>query len=116
MRQRPYLLAFIWVLIVTALSVMPQVSLPKFDLFSVDKLGHTGAYAIMAWLMFRGFRKATGRVALWKEVVVIFCLCAGYGALMELIQGAFFPARFFEVDDMIANAFGAALAIPFRKL
>lgn len=116
MFRKPYLPAFIWLIIVTALSVMPGVPLPKFNLFSADKLGHAGAYAVLAWLMFRGFKTANGRAANGPEILVIFALAAGYGVFMEFIQGTFFPTRFFEVDDMIANAIGAALAIPFRKL
>ena len=91
--------------------------MPKFDLFSSDKIGHAGAYAVLAWLMFRGFRAAHGRAATWKEAMAIFCLTTGYGILMEVVQGTFFPYRFFEVDDMLANGIGALVAtIVARRL
>lgn len=109
MFKKPYLPAFLWLLAVTELSVMPGVPLPKFDLFSTDKLGHAAAYALLAWLIFRGFRAANGRNASWKEGLVICSIATGYGILMEFVQGAFFPNRFFEVDDMLANAFGAVM-------
>jgi VanZ family protein len=110
MFKRPYLPAFVWLGIVTALSVMPGGALPKFNLFSADKIGHAAAYAVLTWLLLRGFRSANGRAAQWKEHGAIFCLATGYGILMEFVQGTFFPNRFFEVDDMLANGFGALLA------
>jgi len=32
-----------------------------------------------------------------------------FGALMEWVQFRFFPDRFFEYDDMLANAVGAVV-------
>ena len=110
MTLRPYLPAFLWLLCVTGLSVTPGVSLPKFDLFATDKLGHLAAYGILNWLLLWGYTRANGRRPDWKTGLILFCLSAGYGILMEFVQGSFVPGRFFEVDDMIANAAGAAIA------
>ena len=68
MFKSPYLPAFVWLGIVTALSVMPGGALPTFNLFSADKIGHAAAYAVLTWLLLRGFRSANGRVAQWKEL------------------------------------------------
>ena len=119
MFKKNYWPACFWLVLLTILSVMPGVPMPKFNLFSMDKLGHAGAYAILTWLIFRGFQAAKGRKANWKEGIVIFCLSTGYGALMEFVQGTFFPYRFFELDDMLANGFGAfivAIVIPRTKI
>lgn len=110
MRQKPYSYALLWLIAVTLLSVMPGNAVPKFDLASSDKFGHTMAYALLTWLIFRGFRIDNGRSANWKEGMVIVCLSSGYGILMEFVQATFFPSRFFEVDDMLANTFGALIA------
>jgi VanZ family protein len=107
---KPYLLAFVWLVVITVLSISPGVPMPKFNLLSVDKIGHAGAYALLTWFMFRGFKAANSRPANWKESMVIFSLSTAYGVLMEFVQGTFFPYRFFEVDDMLANAFGALVA------
>jgi len=109
MFKNPYLPAALWLAVITILSTSPGVPMPKFNLFSTDKLGHAAAYALLTWLLFKGFNAAKNRTATWKEAIVIFCLAAGYGALMEFVQGTFFPYRFFEVDDMLANGFGAAV-------
>ena len=115
MTLRPYLPAFLWLLCVTALSVTPGVSLPKFDLFATDKLGHLAAYGILSWLLLWGYTRAKGRRPDWKTGLILFVLSAGYGVLMEFVQGSFIPGRFFEVDDMIANAAGAAIASGFFR-
>ena len=110
MLKKPYLLPLLWLLMLTALSVSPGVPAPKFNLFSADKIGHAVAYGGLAWLMFRGFKAANSRPANWKESIFIFSISTGYGILMEFVQGTFFPYRFFEVADMLANAFGALVA------
>lgn len=116
MFKKPYLPAALWLALVTALSVSSGVPMPKFNLFSADKIGHAGAYAVLAWLLLSGFKAANRRVPNIKESLIIFGLATGYGALMEFVQGTFFPNRFFEVDDMLANAFGALVAtIAFRR-
>lgn len=111
MFKRPFLPAWIWLAVVTALSVMPGVPMPKFNLFSSDKLGHAAAYGVLAWLIWRGWKRVRTSALTTRELWIIFALSSGYGVLMECVQGAFFPYRFFEFDDMLANAFGAALAM-----
>lgn len=106
----PWLPAFLWLLIVTGASVTPGVSLPKFNLFSVDKLGHLAAYGVLSWLLLWGYARSAGRRAGWKEGLVVFAFSSAYGIFIEYVQGAFIPGRFYEVDDMIANAAGAAIA------
>lgn len=108
--MKPFLPAAAWLAVITFLSVTPGVQLPKFQLFSTDKLAHAGAYALLVWLLAWGIWKWKARYANRGELVLAFCFAAGYGALMEWVQGTFFPYRFFEYDDMLANAAGAFLA------
>ncbi len=89
---------------------MPSVQLPQFDLFAPDKLGHALAYAGLTSLSWWSLTRLTGRVPTFREGLFIFLFATGYGILMEFVQGAFLPGRFFEFDDMLANAFGAAVA------
>ncbi|MEZ4894659.1 MAG: VanZ family protein [Saprospiraceae bacterium] len=113
MLKNPYLPAVLCLIGITVLSLSPSVPMPKLNLLSSDKLGHAFAYAILTWLMFSGYKSATGKDATWKTGWLFFGLSAGYGILMEIIQGTFFPYRFFEVADMIANAFGALMVVLF---
>lgn len=107
--MRPFVPALSWLLVITGLSVLPSVPLPKFDLLSPDKLGHAAAYGLLVWLFFRGWRRA-GRPFSRGLMAGAPFFAAGYGVLMEFVQGAFIPGRFFEYDDMLANAIGAAAA------
>jgi VanZ family protein len=107
--NRYFLWAGAWLALVTYLSTMPSVALPKFDLFSADKIAHLGVYAILAALLVAAWRvyrngRLSGR-ATWG----IIGATAAYGALMEWVQLTFFPGRMAELDDMIANAVGALL-------
>ena len=110
MTKKHYLPAFIWLLVVTALSVTPGMQLPKFELISTDKLGHLAAYGVLSALLLWAYNRSTGLRPGWKTGLAVFAFSACYGILMEFVQGTFIPGRFYEVDDMIANATGAALA------
>ena len=102
--------ATIWFGLVTYLSTRPGLSLPEFNLFQLDKLGHAGAYAILGWLCMYAWTQLQGHQITLRQGFIVFALASLYGALMEWIQGAFLPGRIFGLDDMVANAFGAALA------
>ena len=105
-----YFPAAVWLVFITGMSMVPKLQLPEFNVFATDKIGHFAAYGLLVWLILFGFWRHHGRVAGWKECLVIVCGAALYGALMEVIQGNFIPGRIFGYDDMIANTLGAGLA------
>lgn len=105
-----------WLATVTYLSVTPKLQLPKFNLFSADKLGHIAAYALLTWLLVWGISKSKRRTATQGESYSALFFATFYGALMEWVQGTFFPGRFFEFDDMLANAAGALFATILYRL
>lgn len=102
--------AFVWLVVITVLSTLPASALPKFDLVSIDKFEHAAAYCLLAWLLLFGLEKGRPGMAGTRRVWFVFLFAAGYGILMEFIQYAFCPGRFYEYDDMLANAIGATLA------
>lgn len=103
---KAYWPAFLWLLVITGLSVMPGVQLPSFQLFAADKLAHAFVYGVLTWLLLRAnTRLVPGRTNRWNEIIML-CISTSYGVLMEFVQYAFIPGRFYEVDDMLANAFG----------
>ena len=101
--------AIIWTIIITWLSAIPGLPAMDWDLISADKVGHFGVYAILAWLICYGLHK-TGAISN-KNYLMAFAFSAGWGMLMEWMQGTFFPYRFFEWPDEIANAIGAILGV-----
>ncbi len=89
------------------LSVMPGIQLPE-TFFSPDKLGHFAAYGLLSWLTLNGLRKTDRRETLF--FILAIAAVSGYGILLEFVQWAFFPHRYFEVWDMIANIAGAGFS------
>lgn len=72
-----------------------------------DKFFHALAYfTLMAWFA-QIYHVQTQRVV----CILIFILM---GVLLEYIQ-SFDPARYFEVEDMIANTLGVAIAVLLAK-
>lgn len=108
MQIKHFFPALAWLVFVTVLSTMPGVQLPRFSLIGTDKLGHAFVYGVLVWLVLRGVARAGAARSAWIGFAA-FAFSAGYGAFMEWVQGTFFPGRFFEWDDMIANTFGAAV-------
>lgn len=102
--------ALAWLLVITLLSTKGNVPLPKFNLIGADKFGHAAAYCLLAWLILLGFTWAVpARRFGFSQALGAFLFASGYGILMEFVQYTFFPNRFFEYDDMLANCIGAAI-------
>ncbi|NJN34087.1 MAG: hypothetical protein HC817_07405 [Saprospiraceae bacterium] len=78
-----------WGIFVFVLSVWPGKDFPKiedwFDLFSVDKVVHMVFYALLTWLILRGYVRVNGLIlqkdycscVLWWRRVVL--ATAGFG-------------------------------------
>lgn len=113
---KAYLPAFLWLLFITWLSVMPGVQLPSFHFFSMDKLAHAGVYGILTWLLLRGQLRIQKVSVTKSNEILILVLAALYGVLMECVQYLFIPGRFYEYDDMLANAFGVVVGWGFFRL
>ena len=82
--------------------------------FPMDKLVHICLFGSLAFSFFFHFEKS--KFALLKTVrvkayVLLFCILYGIG--MEYYQKYFVPSRGFEVSDMLADAAGALIALPF---
>ena len=111
---------FEFVLIFTLLS-MPAGNTPGNDWISyllqlpfADKVIHVGLFGSLALSLFSHFEqysKATFQTTRIKALSLILCILFGIG--MEFYQKHFVPSRGFEVGDMLADALGALLALPF---
>ncbi len=99
--------AFLWGMIIFVLSIISGDHLPKIELDWVqpDKLAHAGVYFIFTGLLFWGLKRIpiNKRKALWVALII----SSFYGIGMEIIQFLFFPGRFFEFLDIIANISGS---------
>jgi len=107
--------AIIWALIILFLSSGPGIQLPKSTIdLSIDKLGHFVFYGILAFLIAYGYYKHNPAIhenGLFKALII----SGFYGICLEIMQYSFFPNRYFEVLDIIANISGSLIGILFFK-
>ncbi|MGH1436835.1 MAG: VanZ family protein [Lewinella sp.] len=105
----------VWAVVIFYLSTMPGPQLPRIDwLMTPDKFGHAAVYGILAMGIFFSIKSCytnSKTVYRWS-----FLLASGYGAAMELIQFSFFPDRYFELWDIVANIIGAFVALWLLKI
>lgn len=73
---------------------------------SHDKIAHTVAYAVMAFLFARAFSVHTS--VFWKIWLFAFLISTFYGVSDEYHQ-SFVPGRHSSIDDVIADALGALI-------
>ena len=97
----------LWGLFIFALSVGPGVNLPDTLDISPDKLAHAFVYGVLVWLFLKSFQK---QQKLTKRVIWLTIIgCSLYGLSLEIVQKVFFPHRYFELSDAIANTIGAMI-------
>jgi len=74
----------------------------------LDKFLHLCEYLLFAWCMVQGLRTSGPPTAL--ALSLVFTVAAGYGAMLEGLQG-WLPYRSAEWLDAVANGVGAALGL-----
>jgi len=112
-----YIPAILWSLLIFFLSTMGGINLPSswLDLISLDKVGHLVVYGILCALFLGAFTQ-NRKLSLEKKMVTIALgISIIYGIGMEVIQYSFFPGRFFEIPDIIANIIGSFLGVYLFK-
>ncbi|MEM1216266.1 MAG: VanZ family protein [Bacteroidota bacterium] len=94
-----------WMVMIFVLSTMPGKQLPRVDwLSSPDKWAHAFVYGVLTIGLYLSL---TGR---WQGLIGAGFIASLYGAGLEIVQYAFFPGRYFEVSDIVANISGAIVA------
>lgn len=101
----------IWALVILVLSAWPGQQLPKVEwLLAPDKFAHASVYGILAAAGFFSWRDYVPASDNGKYYWP-FLLASSYGAAMEWMQYRFFPGRYFEFWDIVANISGAFVAL-----
>ena len=87
----------------------PEEKLPELLLKEVsDKFLHLIEYAVLAWLCYRGFRRAAGPVVARHALILTIVAGSIYGMTDEVHQ-AFVPFREPSWLDWVADTAGAAI-------
>ena len=101
----PILLA--WLVLIFALSSIPNELAPSSHTLPIDKVAHFIEYAVLAFLLVGvGRRVAPDRRATPAIVVAAIALSVAYGITDEWHQG-FVPGRDPSLTDLAADAVGA---------
>ncbi len=108
----PFLFAVGWAIFIFILSTVGVgVNLPSTwsDIIAWDKLAHAIVYFVLTFWLIKGFQTRnipSGRAFLYGAIIA-----SSYGILMEIVQKTFFPNRYFEVLDIIANIVGVIICV-----
>ncbi len=104
-------------IVILILSSKAGINLPEswLDLIAMDKLGHAVVYGALTFLLLRGFKKEEMIGFAGNSHLSALIISIVYGIAMELMQYLFFPGRFFEVYDIIANIIGSLLGLYIFK-
>ena len=115
--MKPFLPAIAWSVVIFILSVMPGINLPETwaDFISWDKIGHLTVYGILTFLLLLGSKKTRPEIDA-KITLYILLGTAAYGILLEIIQYSFFPGRYFEKLDILANIIGSFIGLFLFKI
>ena len=119
---------FVWVIfefvLIFILLSMPSSGEPGkgwisylLELPFADKIIHVGLFGSLALSLFfhlEQYSNISFRSTRTKALSLILCIVFGIG--MEFYQKYFVPSRGFEVGDMLADAMGAILALPFFNM
>ena len=119
---------FVWVIfefvLIFILLSMPSSDIQGTSWISIilhlpfaDKIIHMGLFGSLALSLFSHFEQYSNisfRSTRTKALSLILCILFGIG--MEFYQKYFVPSRGFEVGDMLADAMGVLLALPFFNM
>ena len=101
------LFAILWAIVIFLLILMPGAKMPSVeDVFSFDKLAHSGVFCILTFLLIIGFTKQSKYPKLSKSAIKhSVILSAFYGSILELGQ-SIVPDRYANLLDLTFNMLG----------
>ena len=103
-------LLFGYIIIIISVSSIPGHSMPRFILFSWDKLFHVVEYSILGYLAVNSFRAISK-----DQVMVVIISCLGFACFDELWQ-SLIPGRVSSGLDIIADGIGITVGAIFGSL
>ena len=93
-------LLIFYIIAILVISTIPGGAIPKFNIWSIDKILHIIEYFILAFLMINVLKKPTNISILG---IIIFGIA--YGGFNEIWQGVI-ADRYASIYDAIANGIG----------
>jgi len=108
--------AILWALFIMLVCLVSPKYIPvvKFDLFSPDKIAHATLFGFLCLLLNWALNK--NNFLSYKNMLLLTAATIVYGAFIELLQMLLRNGRTADIDDIIANGFGALLIYLFYSL
>ena len=101
----------VFIFILLTINTGSMESVPLLGIKNLDKLVHIGLFGILAYLWICRYHHKGKHAWIW-----VLLLCSAYGLGMEFYQ-EYFTTREFELNDIFADSFGAAIgAISGKKI
>ncbi|MFC1593541.1 VanZ family protein [Candidatus Neomarinimicrobiota bacterium] len=93
-------LLIFYIIAILAVSTIPGGAIPKFNIWSIDKILHIIEYFILAFLMINVLKKPTN-----ISILSIIIFGIAFGGFNEIWQGIV-AGRYASIYDAIANGIG----------
>ena len=110
-KQIYFWLALSWSGLILVACLLPSNDIPQVNIPYLDKVIHSVFYFVFSSLWFLFFKKKLNSSNNLKPLAVSFVFSVFFGIGIELIQKFFTVTRSADVFDVIANLFGASLAV-----
>lgn len=99
--------ALIWAIIIFIFCIIPGKDLPDLSFWDADKAAHALVFAILVFLLGRGFsRQFTFNRLRYRPLLFVVSISIVYGGLLEIMQSTLLTDRFGDMFDFIANCIG----------
>jgi len=103
--------ALFWSGFIIFLCLLKSSDIPQIEIPYLDKVIHAGLHFVFTLLWFFYFKNKIGSMKNLKLLLISLVLSIFFGIVIELMQKFFTVTRSADVFDVIANLFGATLAV-----
>lgn len=110
-KQIYFWIALSWSGLIVFSCLLPSNDIPQVNIPYLDKVIHSFFYFVFSSLWFLFFKKKLNSSNIFKPLVISFLFSVFFGIGIELMQKFFTVTRSADTFDVIANLFGASLAV-----
>ncbi len=112
LKKYALVIAIVYSVAITILSFISLKNTPDLGIDFADKLVHFAIYFLFALLWFNHFNSKK----IPKSIVKSILLAIFYGIVIEVLQESLTNSRQFDYYDIVSNAIGAMLIVPYLQL
>lgn len=110
-RQIYFCAALFWSGFIIFICLLKSSDIPQIAIPYLDKVIHAGLHFVFTLLWFFYFKNKIGSLKNLKLLLISLVLSIFFGIVIEMMQKFFTVTRRADVLDVIANLFGACLAV-----